>query len=514
MDFASCRVRGSVIRSLLLGALALSVAHCGGSGDDADLFGTPGASGTGGAAGGSAGSAGQPAGGASGAAGTGGASGGSGAASGGGGTTGGGASGKAGAGNAGAGGTAAGAGGQGGTTQAGGKAGEGGAGQNQGGAGSAGTPQGGAGTNQGGAGTSQGGAEQGGAGQSQGGAGTSQGGAEQGGAGNGQSGAGNGQGGEAQGGAGTSQGGAGQAQGGAGTSAGGAGTSQGGAGQAQGGAGTSQGGAGTGQGGAGTGQGGAGTGQGGAGTSQGDPCTDSLLDGDETDIDCGGSCKACTYSHHCSVAADCISGVCQGEVCQPRLLFSEVRSRGSNGGTDEFVELFNPSEEPIKFDKDWSFKSRATSSSNCAGAALSERFNGAQNNKTIPPHATMLWVNPSSSSLKDYDDGVPEDGGFSTGFQDGGSVGLYYKGAVTDAVCFYYDDSTKNVLLTCATPYLCEGEPVSNFPHKNDNEGNVDMSLTRQKGPTPGSLIDTNNNATDFVMQASSPRNLAAGPLP
>jgi hypothetical protein len=47
-------------------------------------------------------------------------------------------------------------------------------------------------------------------------------------------------------------------------------------------------------------------------------CDDSKLNGDETDIDCGGSCDAdCLEGDSCKVAEDCDSGSCAGDICQP-----------------------------------------------------------------------------------------------------------------------------------------------------------------------------------------------------
>jgi hypothetical protein len=46
-------------------------------------------------------------------------------------------------------------------------------------------------------------------------------------------------------------------------------------------------------------------------------CTDSQLNGDETDVDCGGSCPPCVDTKECQVAADCQSGVCAAGVCKP-----------------------------------------------------------------------------------------------------------------------------------------------------------------------------------------------------
>ena len=41
-----------------------------------------------------------------------------------------------------------------------------------------------------------------------------------------------------------------------------------------------------------------------------DTCYDRVLDGDETDIDCGGACLACAGEATCSEGADCQSGAC------------------------------------------------------------------------------------------------------------------------------------------------------------------------------------------------------------
>ncbi len=45
-------------------------------------------------------------------------------------------------------------------------------------------------------------------------------------------------------------------------------------------------------------------------------CDDAVLNGDESDVDCGGSCETCADSRACDDAADCASGVCTGGVCQ------------------------------------------------------------------------------------------------------------------------------------------------------------------------------------------------------
>jgi len=44
-------------------------------------------------------------------------------------------------------------------------------------------------------------------------------------------------------------------------------------------------------------------------------CTDGVKNGDETDVDCGGSCSPCANGTNCLVNSDCQSGVCSGGTC-------------------------------------------------------------------------------------------------------------------------------------------------------------------------------------------------------
>jgi hypothetical protein len=61
-------------------------------------------------------------------------------------------------------------------------------------------------------------------------------------------------------------------------------------------------------------------------------CQDRVRDGDETDVDCGGSCKlACAGGAHCSVAADCQSRQCDAGVCAPPTCSDGVQDGGETG---------------------------------------------------------------------------------------------------------------------------------------------------------------------------------------
>jgi len=46
-------------------------------------------------------------------------------------------------------------------------------------------------------------------------------------------------------------------------------------------------------------------------------CTDGVQNGDETDVDCGGSCTPCADGNRCATAGDCASGVCHDTCAAP-----------------------------------------------------------------------------------------------------------------------------------------------------------------------------------------------------
>lgn len=51
-------------------------------------------------------------------------------------------------------------------------------------------------------------------------------------------------------------------------------------------------------------------------------CLDQIKSGDETDVDCGGSCPPCALGKSCKVNADCTPGVCRTNVCGRNLKLS------------------------------------------------------------------------------------------------------------------------------------------------------------------------------------------------
>lgn len=62
-------------------------------------------------------------------------------------------------------------------------------------------------------------------------------------------------------------------------------------------------------------------------------CADGVLNQDETDIDCGGSCGAtCAFGQSCSGGGDCVTGTCSGGVCNCGSNKIHTFSHNSNSG--------------------------------------------------------------------------------------------------------------------------------------------------------------------------------------
>jgi hypothetical protein len=238
-------------------------------------------------------------------------------------------------------------------------------------------------------------------------------------------------------------------------------------------------------------------------------CFDTAVDFNESDVDCGGTdCKACMSGQQCIVGSDCQSGKCSSGLCADVLLISQVQTRGTAGGNDEFVELYNPTEVPVIFDSTWTLAVRNASIglATCATNTLTARFIGS--GQVIVPHGHLLFVTSS------YNGATIGNATYDTSITDAASMVLQHDGTVADALCFYSDASSLATLNTCPSAYTCEGAPVFN-PHDNSSGTNIDASITRKPGGTGGNMQDTDDNATDFYTNlAPDPRNAASSPTP
>ena len=67
-------------------------------------------------------------------------------------------------------------------------------------------------------------------------------------------------------------------------------------------------------------------------------CSDQTRNGDESDVDCGGSCTPCSLAAVCGTSLDCASGVCVSSHCS-----SPTVPCGAFAGCTNFTDLTAPS---------------------------------------------------------------------------------------------------------------------------------------------------------------------------
>lgn len=185
------------------------------------------------------------------------------------------------------------------------------------------------------------------------------------------------------------------------------------------------------------------------------------------------------------------------------LLISEIQTRGSNGGSDEFIELFNPTPSPVMLDGSWSVQVRSSTA-----ASYGTRWTGK--GAVLPAGRHFLIVMCGATG---YDGTIPGDDTFSPSVTDASSVRLMRGAELVDALCFGYDAASRQVFLTGAG-FTCEGTPALN-PHDNSIWTNVDASLERQPGGTAGNCTDTGDNTVDvFSNSTPTPLNTQSPPTP
>lgn len=75
-------------------------------------------------------------------------------------------------------------------------------------------------------------------------------------------------------------------------------------------------------------------------------CTDLARNGDETDLNCGGSCPPCAVGHACLIGADCATGNCTSAVCSMPNCDGPIPGAGCPLLTDNTAYTFRPSHSP------------------------------------------------------------------------------------------------------------------------------------------------------------------------
>jgi hypothetical protein len=173
------------------------------------------------------------------------------------------------------------------------------------------------------------------------------------------------------------------------------------------------------------------------------------------------------------------------------------------GGTDEFIELYNPTGSPVTLDATWNIEGRSN-----ASGSYSVRWTGT--GKVIPAHGHYLIVGTGYTQSPAGDEKV------SIGITDATALRLVQGTNDVDAVCYGYDATSKMPFTSDAT-YTCEGTPADNLPHNNGTSGasNSDVSIERKPGGAGGNCTDTNDNAADFATQMpATPMSATSPPTP
>lgn len=229
-------------------------------------------------------------------------------------------------------------------------------------------------------------------------------------------------------------------------------------------------------------------------------------------------CKAGQKGVSVAMMGECPVTLGDGGVPDVKLLISEVRTNGPNGDMfgDEFVELYNPNDAPVLVDSHWVLWHQSAQGACGPNQQPSIRYIGT--GLTIPAYGHLLLVGLQYQQLPAYDAKfINTDANVS--LADAGSLWLMHVGKRVDAVCYYYDDTTKTGVTNCANggAYMCEGTPVSNLPHCGtaSQQCSVDASFERKPGGAMGNYVDTDDNASDFITSMpSTPMNRFSPPTP
>jgi hypothetical protein len=197
-----------------------------------------------------------------------------------------------------------------------------------------------------------------------------------------------------------------------------------------------------------------------------------------------------------------------------QLVISEFRVRGPNGQNDEFIEIFNNSGADHTVD--------ALSGSGY-GVAASDGTTRCSipNGTVIPNRGHYLCVNSVGYSLASYPAGngtsatgdatyttnVPDNAGIAL-FNNNSGGGSYTLANRIDAVG---STSEANTLYKEGTGYPALVAFSINYSFYRDNCGKAGSITTFGPCPSAGNLVDTNNNAADFVFVDTNGTSAGAG---
>jgi hypothetical protein len=172
------------------------------------------------------------------------------------------------------------------------------------------------------------------------------------------------------------------------------------------------------------------------------------------------------------------------------IVISEFRVRGPNGGSDEFIELYNLSSSPVNIGG-WKINGSNNAGSTSTRVTITS---GA----ILNPGCHYLVTN-SSTSGGPYSGSVAGNQTYTTGITDDGGIALLNASNVI----------IDQVGMSAGSAYK-EGAVLASLGSSNLNRG-----YERKPGGTSGSTQDTDNNTSDFqLLTPSDPQNLSSTCVP
>ncbi len=164
------------------------------------------------------------------------------------------------------------------------------------------------------------------------------------------------------------------------------------------------------------------------------------------------------------------------------LVISEFRFRGDGGASDEFVEIYNPTNSSVDLNG-WKLNG-----SNSAGST-STRYTFSTSVLLQPGRHYLLANNTTV-------DGVTADATYGTGItSDGGIALLRPDNSIADAAG------------------LSAGSTYSEGTFLPELTTDADQSYEREIGGSAGNCSDTNNNTNDFIQTSSNPQNSSSAAI-
>jgi len=167
------------------------------------------------------------------------------------------------------------------------------------------------------------------------------------------------------------------------------------------------------------------------------------------------------------------------------VVISEFRTRGPNGASDEFIELYNRTNEAVDI-SGWKIKGSSNSGTVANRVVIPA-------NALLPPYRHYLATHTTG-----YSGQIAGDQTYSSGLVNDGGIALTLPNDIV----------VDRVGLSVGSAFV-EGMHLAPLP------SDANQSLERKPGGLDGNATDTDNNFSDFsLVTPSDPQNLSSLPTP